>query len=45
VVISLPDIMNEIAKEDEEKQRRHQRRVVAKQEKLKSGPPRLGKHK
>ena len=45
MVISLPDIMNEIAKEDEEKQRGHQRRVVVKKEKLKSGPPRLGKHK
>eukprot|EP00268_Persea_americana_P013616 TRINITY_DN1602_c0_g2_i2.p1 TRINITY_DN1602_c0_g2~~TRINITY_DN1602_c0_g2_i2.p1 ORF type:complete len:360 (-),score=99.66 TRINITY_DN1602_c0_g2_i2:1086-2165(-) len=41
----LPDIMEEIAKEDEEKQRRHVRRVVARQERLKSGPPRLGKHK
>lgn len=42
---SLPDIMKEIAKEDEEKQRRHLRRVVVKQEKRKSGPPRLGKHR
>ncbi|OVA13161.1 P60-like [Macleaya cordata] len=41
----LPDIMKEIAKEDEEKQKRHFRRVVAKQERLKSGPPRLGKYK
>ncbi|XP_073008697.1 ribosome biogenesis protein NOP53 [Typha latifolia] len=42
---SLPDIMEEIAKEDEEKQRRHCRRVIARQERLKSAPPRLGKHK
>ncbi|CAL5404705.1 unnamed protein product [Camellia sinensis] len=42
---SLPDIIQEIAKEDEEKQKRHLRRAVAKQERLKSRPPRLGKHK
>ncbi|XP_009385030.2 ribosome biogenesis protein NOP53 isoform X2 [Musa acuminata AAA Group] len=42
---SLPDIMEEIAKEDEEKHRRHMRRAVARQERLKSAPPRLGKHK
>ncbi|KAK3407784.1 hypothetical protein EUGRSUZ_J00153 [Eucalyptus grandis] len=42
---SLPDIIQEIAKEDEEKQRRHLRRFVVQQEKLKSRPPRLGKHK
>ncbi|KAL6977530.1 hypothetical protein U1Q18_026329 [Sarracenia purpurea var. burkii] len=42
---SLPDIIQEIAKEDEEKQKRHLRRIVAKQERLKSRPPRLGKHK
>ncbi|PSS34428.1 P60-like protein [Actinidia chinensis var. chinensis] len=42
---SLPNIIQEIAKEDEEKQKRHLRRVVAKQERLKSRPPRLGKHK
>ncbi|CAN1172861.1 Ribosome biogenesis protein NOP53 [Linum perenne] len=42
---SLPEIINEIAKEDEEKQNRHTRRVVAKQERLKKRPPRLGKHK
>ncbi|KAK9126785.1 hypothetical protein Scep_015631 [Stephania cephalantha] len=42
---SVSDILQEIAKEDEEKQQRHIRRVVAKQERLKSGPPRLGKHK
>ncbi|KAG2723999.1 hypothetical protein I3760_02G197800 [Carya illinoinensis] len=41
----LPDIIHEIAKEDEEKQKRHLRRVVAKQERLKSCPPRLGRHK
>ncbi|KAG1326343.1 ribosome biogenesis protein NOP53 [Cocos nucifera] len=42
---SLPDILKDIAKEDEEKHRRHTRRVVAKQERLKAAPPRLGKHK
>uniref|UniRef100_A0A2N9J7D1 Ribosome biogenesis protein NOP53 n=1 Tax=Fagus sylvatica TaxID=28930 RepID=A0A2N9J7D1_FAGSY len=42
---SIPDIIQEIAKEDEEKQKRHLRRVVAKQERLKSCPPRLGKFK
>ncbi|KAG5533592.1 hypothetical protein RHGRI_027693 [Rhododendron griersonianum] len=42
---SLPDIIQEIAKDDEEKQRRHLRRLVAKQERLKSRPPRLGRHK
>ncbi|KAL5202499.1 hypothetical protein ABZP36_013451 [Zizania latifolia] len=42
---SLPDILNEIAKEDEEKEKRHIRRTVTKQERLKSGPPRLGRHK
>ncbi|KAJ0046872.1 hypothetical protein Pint_06665 [Pistacia integerrima] len=42
---SLDDIIQEIAKEDEEKQKRHLRRVVAKQERLKACPPRLGKHK
>ncbi|KAJ9539881.1 hypothetical protein OSB04_026387 [Centaurea solstitialis] len=42
---SLPDIIDEIAKEDEEKSKRHLRRVIAKQEKLKSHPPRLGRHK
>ncbi|XP_058070597.1 ribosome biogenesis protein NOP53 [Magnolia sinica] len=41
----LPDIVKEIAKEDEEKQRRHVRRIISRQERLKSGPPRLGKHK
>ncbi|KAG6518968.1 hypothetical protein ZIOFF_022454 [Zingiber officinale] len=42
---SLPDIMKEITKEDEEKNRRLIRRTVAKQERLKSAPPRLGKYK
>lgn len=42
---SISDIMQEIAKEEEEKQKRHLRRVVAKQERLKQRPPRLGKHK
>ncbi|CAH9085662.1 unnamed protein product [Cuscuta epithymum] len=42
---SLPDIIQEIAKEDEEKQKRHIRRVVSKQERLKCFPPRLGKRK
>ncbi|KAL5974719.1 hypothetical protein ACLOJK_031389 [Asimina triloba] len=41
----LPGIMKEIAKEDEEKEKRHVRREVARQERLKSAPPRLGKHK
>ncbi|KAG9153159.1 hypothetical protein Leryth_024366 [Lithospermum erythrorhizon] len=42
---SLPDIMEEIAREDEEKQKKHLRRTVVKQEKLASAPPRLGKYK
>ncbi|XP_009803930.1 ribosome biogenesis protein NOP53 [Nicotiana tabacum] len=42
---SLPDIIQEIEKEDEEKQKRHLRRVTAKKERLKSCPPRLGKRK
>lgn len=42
---SLADIMQEIAKDDEEKQRRHLRRTVTKQERLKCCPPRLGKYK
>ncbi|CAK7325954.1 unnamed protein product [Dovyalis caffra] len=41
----LPDIIQEIAKEDEEKHKRNTRRLVAKQERLKARPPRLGKHK
>ncbi|XVE69511.1 hypothetical protein DITRI_Ditri09bG0157900 [Diplodiscus trichospermus] len=42
---SLPDILQEIAKEDEERQKKHLRRVIAKQERLKACPPRLGKYK
>jgi len=42
---SLPDILQEIAQEEEEKQKRHLRRVIAKEERLKSNPPRLGKRK
>lgn len=42
---SIPVIIDEIAKEDEEKSNRHLRRVVAKQERLKSCPPRLGRLK
>lgn len=42
---SLPEIMKEIEKEDEEKERRHTRRVIAKQERLKAAPPRIGKPK
>lgn len=42
---SLPDIIQEIQREEEEKQKRHLRRVTAKKEKLKSCPPRLGKRK
>jgi len=42
---SLPNIIDEIAKEDEEKEKRRLRRTVVKEERLKSGPPRLGRHK
>ncbi|RAL54928.1 unnamed protein product [Cuscuta campestris] len=42
---SVTNIIQEIAKEDEEKQKRHLRRVVSKLERLKSCPPRLGKRK
>lgn len=42
---SIPDILQEIAKEDEEKDNRRIRRVVARQERLKVRPPRLGKYK
>ncbi|KAK0592428.1 hypothetical protein LWI29_018916 [Acer saccharum] len=42
---SLPDIIQEIAKENEENKKRHMRRLVAKQERLKVRPPRLGRHK
>jgi len=41
----LPNILEEIAKEDEDKQNKHLRRVIAKQEVLKIRPPRLGKYK
>ncbi|KAK1572258.1 hypothetical protein Q3G72_029769 [Acer saccharum] len=39
----LPDIIQEIAKEDEENKKRHMRRLVAKQERLKVRPPLLGR--
>uniref|UniRef100_A0ACD5ZPQ7 Uncharacterized protein n=1 Tax=Avena sativa TaxID=4498 RepID=A0ACD5ZPQ7_AVESA len=42
---SLPSIIAEIAKEDEEKEKMHTRRTVAKEERLKSAPRRLGRHK
>ncbi|KAF7844273.1 ribosome biogenesis protein NOP53-like [Senna tora] len=42
---SIPEIIQEIEKEDEEKQKKHLRRLVAKQERLKARPPRLGKYK
>ncbi|KAL6607853.1 hypothetical protein ACP70R_040916 [Stipagrostis hirtigluma subsp. patula] len=42
---SLPNIIGEIAKEDQEKEKRRIRRTVAKLESQKSGPPRLGRHK
>ncbi|KAF6157475.1 hypothetical protein GIB67_004413 [Kingdonia uniflora] len=42
---SIEDIIKEIAKEDEEKGKRHVRRAIAKQERMKSAPPRLGKNK
>jgi nucleolar protein 53 len=42
---SIPDIIQEIAKEDEEKQKRHIRRNISKQERLKIRPPRFGRHK
>jgi hypothetical protein len=42
---SLPNIIDEIAKEDEEKEKRRIRRTVIKEERLKSGPPRLGRYK
>lgn len=37
--------MDEIAKEDKEKEKRRIRRTVVKEEGRKSGPPRLGRHK
>ncbi|KAK9742285.1 hypothetical protein RND81_03G161500 [Saponaria officinalis] len=42
---SIPDILQEIAREEEEKQNRHVRRETVKEEKLKSCPPRFGKRK
>ncbi|CAJ1970667.1 unnamed protein product [Sphenostylis stenocarpa] len=42
---SIPDIIQEIEQEDEKKKKRHLRRQVAKQEMLKTRPPRIGKHK
>ncbi|KAK3137523.1 hypothetical protein QOZ80_5BG0453430 [Eleusine coracana subsp. coracana] len=42
---SLPNIIDEIAKEDEEKEKKRIRRTVTKEERLKSAPPRLGRHK
>ncbi|KAK6932941.1 Ribosome biogenesis protein Nop53/GLTSCR2 [Dillenia turbinata] len=42
---SVPKILQEIAKEEKEKERRRMRRLVAKQERLKTAPPRLGKYK
>ncbi|GLJ14907.1 hypothetical protein SUGI_0242640 [Cryptomeria japonica] len=41
----LPNIIKEIEKEDEERERRRLRRAVAKQERLANGPPRLGRKK
>ncbi|KQK07592.1 ribosome biogenesis protein NOP53 [Brachypodium distachyon] len=41
----LPNIMAEIAKEDEEKEKVRIRRNMAKEERLKSAPRRLGRHK
>ncbi|GAB2212445.1 hypothetical protein Droror1_Dr00020411 [Drosera rotundifolia] len=41
----ISDIIQEIEEEDKEKEKRLIRRVVAKQERLKSCPPRLGKRK
>ncbi|KAL1217876.1 Ribosome biogenesis protein NOP53 [Cardamine amara subsp. amara] len=42
---SLSNIIEEIAQEDEDKQNKHLRKVIAKQDVLKIRPPRLGKHK
>ncbi|WVZ96238.1 hypothetical protein U9M48_041903 [Paspalum notatum var. saurae] len=41
----LPNILDEIVKEDEEKEKRRIRRNVLKEERAKSGPPRLGRHR
>jgi hypothetical protein len=45
IFCSLPNIIAEIAKEDEEKEKMHTRRTLAKEERLKSAPRRLGRHK
>ncbi|KAL9316557.1 hypothetical protein ACSQ67_017558 [Phaseolus vulgaris] len=42
---NIPDIIQEIEQEEEEKKKKHLRRKVAKQEMLKTRPPRIGKHK
>ncbi|OIW05418.1 hypothetical protein TanjilG_23244 [Lupinus angustifolius] len=42
---SIPNIIQEIEEEDKEKSKRHLRRQVAKQERLKARPPRIGKYK
>ncbi|VAH14188.1 unnamed protein product [Triticum turgidum subsp. durum] len=42
---SLPNILEEIAKEDKEKEEKRIRLTVAKQERLESAPRRLGRHK
>ncbi|KAK7276451.1 hypothetical protein RIF29_17590 [Crotalaria pallida] len=42
---SIPKIVQEIEKEDKEKKKKHLRRQVAKQERLKARPPRIGKYK
>lgn len=41
----MPNILEEISREDEEKQNKLVRRAIAKQDVLKIRPPRLGKHK
>ncbi|CAH1436002.1 unnamed protein product [Lactuca virosa] len=45
LISDVYDIIDEIAKEDEEKSKRHERRAVAKKERLKSCPSNLGRHK
>lgn len=41
----LPDIIKEIAKDDEKKHKKHAKRIIAKEERLKVRPPRLRKYK
>lgn len=41
----LPDMIQDIEKEDEERERRRLRRAISKQERLLKGPPRLGRAK